>query len=89
MHVALVLLGGVGLLAIFSLFGWLWGASAAGVALAAKCFVPVWLVIATVNMWIGVTHAGYSWREELPIFALVFALPALAAGMLAWRLLRA
>ena len=88
MHVVLVMLGGLSLLAIFSLFGWLWGASTAGVALAAKCFVPLWLVIATVNMLVGVYHAGYSWREELPIFALVFAVPAVVAGVVAWRLLR-
>ena len=89
MHVALVILGGLGLLAICSLFGWLWGASTAGVALGAQCFVPLWLVVAAVNMWVGVTHAGYSWREEAPIFALVFAVPAVVAAIVAWRLLRA
>ncbi|WP_163613806.1 hypothetical protein, partial [Klebsiella variicola] len=60
MHMLMVIGGGVVLLGLFVLFGWLWGASAAGMALAAKIFVPAWLLIAAVNMWVGVAHAGYS-----------------------------
>jgi hypothetical protein len=75
--------------AIFVLFGWLWGASTAGMALAAKAFVPVWLVIALVNMWVGVTHAGYTVRQEAPILVMVFLVPAIAAGIVAWQLSRA
>ena len=50
MHVALVMAGGLVLLGLFVLFGWLWGASSAGMALAAKWFVPAWLLVAAVNM---------------------------------------
>jgi hypothetical protein len=86
MHVAMVIGGGLTLLGVFVLFGWLWGASAAGMALAAKAYVPVWLTVAAVNMWVGVTHAGYTVRQEAPIFVLVFALPAVAAAIVAWQL---
>jgi hypothetical protein len=48
-------------------------------------FVVVWLVIAGVNMWLGVTTAGYSLREELPIFLLIFALPVAAALFVIWQ----
>lgn len=89
MHVLLVILGGVVLLALFALFGWLWGASSAGIALAAKVFVPAWLVIASVNLWVGVTHAGYSVREELPILLIVFIAPAAIAAGTVWWLSRA
>ncbi|WP_219219447.1 hypothetical protein [Variovorax boronicumulans] len=89
MHVLMVIGGGVVLLGLFILFGWLWGASAAGMAMGAKAFVPVWLLIAAVNMWVGVTHAGYSVREESPILLLVFAVPAIAAGIALWQLSRA
>ena len=41
---------------------------------------------ALVNMWIGVSRAGYSVAEELPIFLLIFALPAAAAGFAWWKL---
>lgn len=86
MHVLMVMGGGLILLGVFILFGWLWGASAAGMALAARVFVPVWLLVAGVNMWVGVSHAGYSVREEFPILLLVFAVPAIAAAAAVWRL---
>lgn len=40
MHVVMVMGTGLLLLCVFVAFGWLWGASAAGMALAAKAFVP-------------------------------------------------
>lgn len=86
MHVVMVIAGGLVLLGLFVLFGWLWGANAAGMALAAKAFVPAWLLVAAVNMWVGVAHAGYSAREEFPILLLVFAVPAVVAGFAVWRL---
>lgn len=88
MHVAMVMGGGILLLVVFVLFGWLWGASAAGMALAAKVFIPAWLVVALVNMWVGVTHAGYTVRQEAPILVLVFALPAIVAAIAAWQFSR-
>ncbi|MDC6166666.1 hypothetical protein [Paucibacter sp. XJ19-41] len=88
MHVLMVIVAGLVLLGVFVLFGWLWGASAAGMALAAKAFVPVWLVVAGVNMWVGVSHAGYTVRQESPILLLVFAVPAVAAGIAIWQLTR-
>ncbi|GLS16255.1 MULTISPECIES: hypothetical protein [Hydrogenophaga] len=89
MHMAMVMGAGVLLLVVFVLFGWLWGASAAGMALAAKVFVPVWLLVALTNMWVGVTHAGYTVRQEAPILLLVFAVPAVVAAVVAWQLSRA
>lgn len=88
MHVLMVIGGGLVLLGVFVLFGWLWGASALGMALAAKVFVPVWLLVAGVNMWVGVSHAGYSARAEFPILLLIFALPAIAAAIAAWQFAR-
>ena len=88
MHIALTLVAGGLLLAVFLLFGWLWGANAAAVVLAAKAFMPVWLAVALLNMWVGVAHAGYSVREELPILLLVFAVPAVLAGVVAWQMSR-
>lgn len=84
MHVLLTIVGGVLLLGVFLLFGRQWGANAPSVALAAKAFMPVWLVVAIVNMWVGVHHAGYSVRAELPILGIVFAVPAALAGLAVW-----
>lgn len=88
MHMLMVIGGGLALLGVFVLFGWLWGASAAGMALAAKVFVPAWLAVALANLWVGVNHAGYTVRQELPILLVVFIVPAVAAGLTAWQLAR-
>ena len=86
MHIAMVIVGGLVQLGIFILFGWLWGASAAGMALAAKWFIPVWCVVAGVNMWVGVQFAGYTVKAEFPILLLNIAVPVAAAAFAAWRL---
>ncbi|MNL14007.1 hypothetical protein D3C87_1349330 [compost metagenome] len=85
MHMLMVIAGGAVLLGVFLLFGKLWGSDAAALALAAKAFIPLWLIIAIVNLWVGVSHAGYSVREELPILLIVFAVPAALAGLVIWR----
>ncbi len=85
---AMVIGGGIVLLGLFLLFGRLWGGATPDLALAAKAFIPVWLVIALVNMWVGVTKAGYSVRDELPILLIVFIVPAVLAGIAVWRLAR-
>jgi hypothetical protein len=90
MHTLKVIAGGFILLAVCLLIGRLAGGpSAEGVAGAAKVFIPLWLLLAGVNLWIGVTRAGYTVAEEAPIFLVVFALPAAAALLLVWWLSRA
>lgn len=86
-HTLKVIGGGLVLLALFVVAGRLLsaGAPGAGMAAAARWFIPVWLIGAALNMWIGVTRAGYSVAEEAPIFLVVFAVPAAVAMFLAWR----
>ena len=86
MHMAMVVFAGLLLLAVFALFGRLCGHDAAGIALAVRWFIPVWAGLALVNLWVGVTKAGYSLAQELPILLVVFAIPALIAGALAWQM---
>jgi hypothetical protein len=88
MHMAMVIGGGIVLLGLFLLFGKLWGGTDSDLALAAKLFVPIWLAMSLTNMWVGVTKAGYSVRDELPILFVVFALPAAAAAAAIWRMAR-
>lgn len=88
MHMLLVIAGGAVLLGLFLLFGKLWGGDSAGLALAARFFIPAWLAVAVVNLWVGVHHAGYSVREELPILLIVFAVPAAMAAAVLWHLSR-
>lgn len=88
MHMLLVIVGGAVLLGVFLLFGKLWGGDPAGMATGARLFVPAWLVVALVNMWVGVNKAGYTVAEELPILLVVFAVPAGLAALIAWQLAR-
>jgi len=69
----LFLLGGLALWATM-LAGARWlGVSTKAAALA---FTFIWCALAVTNLWMGVARAGYTIREELPIFLLVFLLPA-------------
>ena len=88
MRTLLFLIAGVMLLAAFLLLAKLFSASVTDAPrVALISFVVVWLIISGLNMWIGVTRAGYSIVEELPIFLLIFGVPAVAAALLKWRLL--
>ncbi len=88
MHMAQVMLAGVLLLAVFGLFGKLWGHDTVSIATGAKIFIPAWAVIALVNMWVGVTKAGYTVAQELPILLVVFAVPAAVAAIVIWQYAR-
>jgi hypothetical protein len=54
------------------------------VARAGLLFIGLWLIGAGINMWIGVSSAGYSVAEEAPIFLLVFSIPAAVALLIWW-----
>jgi hypothetical protein len=50
-------------------------------------FVLCWAAIAGLNMMAGVTRAGYSVAEELPIFLFIFSLPTLVLVIIRWQFL--
>jgi len=81
---ALIILGGLVLLGIAVGVGRALGGAGAMVT-GAKIFIPVWLALAGLNMWIGVARAGYSVMEELPIFLAIFAIPAAVAAWVWWK----
>jgi hypothetical protein len=85
MRTAIIIVGGFVLLAIGLFAGRLFGRPGPEtMVLGAKVFIPVWLAAALVNLWLG-TKAGYTVTEELPIFLVIFALPAAAAVFVWWR----
>ena len=88
MRTALFLTVGFLLLAAALILGRLFAANYPGAAtVATVVFVVLWLVIAAFNMWTGVAKAGYSFAEELPVFALLFLVPAAVAILVRWRFL--
>lgn len=84
MHTVIVLGGGFALMLACLLLGHAWGAMP-GLLVGAKVFIPLWLLGAGVNLAVGVSH-GYTVTEELPISLGVFAVPALVAAGLWWKL---
>ena len=84
MHTVTLVAGGFALLALFTFAGRAFGGGH-GVALAAILFLPVWLIGAAINLYVGVTKAGYSVKEESPIFLLIFSVPAALAIFLWWK----
>jgi hypothetical protein len=85
MRTAIIIVAGLVLLAVFLFAGRLFGRTEPqAMVTGAKIFIALWLAAALVNMWIGVSRAGYSVAEELPIFLVIFALPAAGAAYV-WR----
>lgn len=88
MRTALFLAAGLLLMGGLLILGKLFSGYYPGAARAATlAFVVLWFVLAGVNMWVGVEKAGYSVAAELPIFLVIFGVPALAAWLVQWRLL--
>jgi hypothetical protein len=87
MRTMIIIAGGFLLLGLAVLAGrWIGGTGTGSMVTAAKIFLPIWLLVALLNMWMGVAGAGYSVTEELPIFLLIFALPAAVAVFIWWKL---
>jgi len=49
-------------------------------------YLGVWFVASAVNMWVGVSQAGYTVMQEIPFFLVVFGVPAVVAILLARRI---
>ncbi|AZM95298.1 MAG: hypothetical protein ACTJG4_08055 [Vreelandella alkaliphila] len=76
MHTVMIILAGLVLLAVFVVF-----ARIASIRFARllPVYLVVWLICTAINMWIGVSQAGYSVMQELPFLLIVFTVPALVA----------
>ena len=82
-----IVAAGLAVLAVCLLLGWRVSRSnpTAGFARAARLFMPMWLLSAAVNTWYAMTHGGKTFMQELPVFLLVFMVPAGAAMLIWWR----
>ena len=80
MRTLMVICRGVVLLGASHGVARLFGGPMRKVALVGLCFA-----IAAANLLVGVLHAGNSFHQELPIFLLIFLLPAGLAVVVNWR----
>ena len=87
MRTAVILVAGFALwglcLGAAKLFG---GLRPSSMTIATVVFAGLWFCAAAWNMWVGVSRAGYSFREELPIFLVIFLVPVVIALVVKWRL---
>lgn len=75
MHTLIVIAGGLVALAVFVIAAVLMRRPPSA---GARLFFLPWLAAALFNLYLGTQH-GYSVVSELPFFAIVFGIPALAA----------
>jgi hypothetical protein len=88
MRTVIIILGGFVLwAACLGIAKLLASSSTSSMTTATAAFVALWFVAGALNMWIGVSQAGYSFKEELPIFLLIFLLPAAVAVLVKWKFL--
>jgi hypothetical protein len=86
MRTTLIILAGVFLGAAFlGTARWLAPADGRATRTALILFAIIWIAAAAVNMWFGVTRAGYSAREEFPIFLVIAAVPIALVGLVGWK----
>jgi hypothetical protein len=79
MRTALIILGGLVVWGVFVATAKMSSNPSRAIGTATIAFVLVWFLLAAVNMYFGVARAGYAFREELPIFLVIFLLPAIVA----------
>jgi hypothetical protein len=79
MRTALIILGGFVVWGIFVAAAKTSSNSSSTIGTATIAFVVVWFFVAAVNMYFGVARAGYAFREELPIFLVIWLVPAIVA----------
>jgi hypothetical protein len=77
--ILLIIVGLLLLSAMAGVVGLIWKDSPSAMRRAIRVFLGVWCLAATVNLWIGVMDAGYTFWEELPVFLLVVLVPTVTA----------
>jgi hypothetical protein len=88
MRTGLFLLAGVLLLGASFMLAKLFSSNYPSAPLVAfVIFAAFWFVVTAFNMWVGVSKAGYSIGEELPIFLLLYGVPAILAGVIKWKVM--
>ena len=88
MHTVKVIGIGFALLVVCLVVARMTGNTSQAMSRAALIFVGLWLIGAGINMYIGVSRAGYSVADEAPIFLVVFGVPAAVALFVWWRYAR-
>lgn len=79
MRTALIIVGGLLVWGVFVAAAKVSPNPTRAIGTATIVFVGGWFLVAAINMYFGVARAGYAFREELPIFLVIFLMPAIVA----------
>ncbi len=81
----LILIGTASWAICLGLAQWLGKPGGTAVEDTTLAFITVWFLATATNLWAGVAKAGYTLREELPLAALIFGVPAAIAFLVRRR----
>ena len=86
MRTAIIILAGLGIWAVGIFLAHRMGKpGGSAIADTTLAFITFWFLAAATNMWVGVAQAGYTFREELPVFCIIFGVPSLVAAVVKWK----
>lgn len=88
MRTLLFLAGGIALWAIITGIARVIASQAGNGWVPTIVFAVIWFMIASWNMWVGVTQAGYTVMEELPIFLLLYLFPVAVVVAVKYKFLQ-
>ena len=77
MRTLLFIVGGIVLWAVITGVARMFGNQPGSSWMPTIIFAVIWFGIAGWNMWVGVTQAGYTFMEELPIFLVLYLVPVI------------
>lgn len=85
MRTLIVIIGGIILWAVIIGLAKLFHDHASSSWKPIAIFAVIWLMITSWNIWVGITQAGYTFMEELPIFLLTYLLPLAVAVFIKYQ----
>jgi len=86
MRTSIIIVGGFALWAIcLGIAKRVADSGASPMTAATIVFIVLWFLAAAANMAVRVYRAGYSFRDELPIFLLICSVPAAVAVFGKWK----
>lgn len=88
MRTIVFILGGIILWAVITGLAKLFNDQASKGWMPTVVFAALWAMITGWNVWIGVTQAGYTFLEELPILLLTYLLPLAIAIVIKRKIAR-
>jgi hypothetical protein len=80
----LLILGGAGLFGLFILMALVLGDNSSN---PIKAFIGMWVVVAIVNLFMGLMEQGHTFKEEFRQFLAILSVPVAIAVVVPWHMM--